>query len=167
VAKRAEILRKAADLMEARRHELSAWICLEVGKVIQQADPEVSEAIDFCRYYASEMERLDLGHNFDVAGENNRYSYQPRGIALVISPWNFPLAIAVGMTVAALVAGNCTLLKPAETSSVITAKFAEILLEAGIPAGVFQYIPGKGSQVGAHLVSHYRRNGRQKCPNCR
>ncbi|RPH91503.1 MAG: L-glutamate gamma-semialdehyde dehydrogenase, partial [Chroococcales cyanobacterium metabat2.561] len=154
VAKRAEILRKAADLMEARRHELSAWICLEVGKVIQQADPEVSEAIDFCRYYASEMERLDLGHNFDVAGENNRYSYQPRGIALVISPWNFPLAIAVGMTVAALVAGNCTLLKPAETSSVITAKFAEILLEAGIPAGVFQYIPGKGSQVGAHLVSH-------------
>jgi RHH-type proline utilization regulon transcriptional repressor/proline dehydrogenase/delta 1-pyrroline-5-carboxylate dehydrogenase len=154
VAKRAEILRKAADLMEARRHELSAWICLEVGKVIQQADPEVSEAIDFCRYYASEMERLDLGHNFDVAGENNRYFYQPRGIALVISPWNFPLAIAVGMTVAALVAGNCTLLKPAETSSVITAKFAEILLEAGIPAGVFQYIPGKGSQVGAHLVSH-------------
>jgi RHH-type proline utilization regulon transcriptional repressor/proline dehydrogenase/delta 1-pyrroline-5-carboxylate dehydrogenase len=154
VAKRAEILRKAADLMEERRHELSAWICLEVGKVIQQADPEVSEAIDFCRYYASEMERLDLGHNFDVAGENNRYFYQPRGIALVISPWNFPLAIAVGMTVAALVAGNCTLLKPAETSSVITAKFAEILLEAGIPAGVFQYIPGKGSQVGAHLVSH-------------
>ncbi|MEG3438363.1 L-glutamate gamma-semialdehyde dehydrogenase [Pannus brasiliensis CCIBt3594] len=154
VRERAGILRKAATLMENRRHELSAWICLEVGKVIQQADMEVSEAIDFCRYYADEMERLDAGHNFDVSGENNRYIYQPRGIALVISPWNFPLAIAVGMTVAALVAGNCTLLKPAETSTVIAAKFAEILVEAGIPKGVFQFIPGKGSQVGAHIVKH-------------
>jgi RHH-type transcriptional regulator, proline utilization regulon repressor / proline dehydrogenase / delta 1-pyrroline-5-carboxylate dehydrogenase len=154
VRERAGILRKAATIMENRRHELSAWICLEVGKTIGQADPEVSEAIDFCRYYADEMEKLDLGHNFDVSGENNRYLYQPRGIALVISPWNFPLAIAVGMTVAALVAGNCTLLKPAETSSVIAAKFAEILVEAGIPNGVFQFIPGKGSQVGAHLVTH-------------
>ena len=100
------------------------------------------------------MERLAQGINYDVAGETNRYLYQPRGIAVVISPWNFPLAIAVGMTIAALVAGNCTLLKPAETSSVITAKFAEILLEAGIPPGVFQFVPGKGSQAGAHLVQH-------------
>ena len=154
VAQRAEILRKAADLMEQRRYELTAWMCLEVGKVLQQADAEVSEAIDFCRYYASEMERLAAGYNFDVVGETNRYLYQPRGIALVISPWNFPLAIATGMTVAALVAGNCTLLKPAATSSVIAAKLSEILLEAGIPPGVFQYIPGKGSQVGSHLVQH-------------
>ncbi|MER3588686.1 MAG: hypothetical protein C4322_11835, partial [Mastigocladus sp. ERB_26_1] len=70
---------------------------------------------------------------------------QPRGIAVVISPWNFPLAIATGMTVAALVAGNCTLLKPAETSSVIAAKLTEVLVDAGIPKGVFQYVPGKGS----------------------
>lgn len=151
---RGDILRKAADLMEKRRHELSAWICLEVGKALREADAEVSEAIDFCRYYALEMERLDLGYNYDIAGENNRYIYQPRGIALVISPWNFPLAIATGMTVAALVAGNCTLLKPAETSSVITAKLTEILVEAGIPKGVFQYVPGKGSQVGAYMVKH-------------
>jgi RHH-type proline utilization regulon transcriptional repressor/proline dehydrogenase/delta 1-pyrroline-5-carboxylate dehydrogenase len=140
--------------MEQRRHELNAWICLEVGKVISQADPEVSEAIDFCRYYADEMERIDRGHNYDLAGETNRYLYQPRGLAVVISPWNFPFAIAVGMTVAALVTGNCTLLKPAETSSVIAAKIAEILVEAGIPKGVFQYVPGKGSQVGAHMVKH-------------
>jgi RHH-type proline utilization regulon transcriptional repressor/proline dehydrogenase/delta 1-pyrroline-5-carboxylate dehydrogenase len=100
------------------------------------------------------MERLEQGHNYDLAGETNRYIYQPRGIAVVISPWNFPIAIATGMTVAALVAGNCTLLKPAETSSVIAAKIAEILLEAGIPKGVFQYVPGKGSQVGAHMVKH-------------
>jgi RHH-type transcriptional regulator, proline utilization regulon repressor / proline dehydrogenase / delta 1-pyrroline-5-carboxylate dehydrogenase len=151
---RARILRKAADLMEARRHELNAWICLEVGKVIKQADAEVSEAVDFCRYYADEMERLDRGYNYDVAGETDRYIYQPRGIAVIISPWNFPLAIATGMTVAALVAGNCTLLKPAETSSVIAAKIAEILVEAGIPKGVFQYVPGKGSQAGAHMVKH-------------
>jgi RHH-type proline utilization regulon transcriptional repressor/proline dehydrogenase/delta 1-pyrroline-5-carboxylate dehydrogenase len=151
---RAGILRKAAQIMEQRRHELTAWICLEVGKVLQQGDAEVSEAIDFCRYYADEMERLDRGHILDVAGETNRYIYQPRGIAVVISPWNFPFAIATGMTVAALVTGNCTLLKPAETSSVIAAKLAEILVEAGIPQGVFQYVPGKGSQAGAHMVKH-------------
>ncbi|CEJ44840.1 L-glutamate gamma-semialdehyde dehydrogenase [Umezakia ovalisporum] len=154
VKQRAGVLRKAAELMEERRCELAAWIVLEVGKPVKEADAEVSEAIDFCRYYAEEMERLDKGVNYDLAGETNRYIYQPRGIAVVISPWNFPLAIACGMTVAALVAGNCTLLKPAEPSSVITAKFTEILLEAGIPKGVFQYILGKGSQVGAYLVNH-------------
>ena len=151
---RASILRKAGDLMEQRRHELNAWICLEVGKIIPQADGEVSEAIDFCRYYATEMERLAEGKNYDIAGENNRYFYQPKGIAVVISPWNFPFAIATGMTVAALVTGNCTLLKPAATSSVIAAKLTEILIEAGIPKGVFQYVPGKGSEVGTYLVEH-------------
>ncbi|HEY9902070.1 MAG TPA: L-glutamate gamma-semialdehyde dehydrogenase [Candidatus Sericytochromatia bacterium] len=154
VRQRAGVLRKAADLMEQRRAELSAWVVLEVGKALKEADSEVSEAIDFCRYYADEMERLDQGHNYDVAGENNRYIYQPRGIAVVISPWNFPIAIATGMAVAALVAGNCTLLKPAEVSSVIAAKIAEILVEAGIPKGVFQYVPSKGSTVGAHMVKH-------------
>ena len=154
VTERANILRKAADLIEARRHELSAWVSLEVGKIIPQADAEVSEAIDFCRYYAQEMERLAGGYNYDVAGENNRYSYQPRGISLVISPWNFPMAITTGMTVASLVTGNCTLLKPAGVSSVIAAKITEILVEAGIPQGVLQYIPGKGSTVGNHLVKH-------------
>ncbi|BAU43231.1 L-glutamate gamma-semialdehyde dehydrogenase [Leptolyngbya sp. O-77] len=151
---RAAILRRAADLMEQRRAELCAWMVLETGKVLGQADPEVSEAIDFCRYYADEMERLDAGVNFDVVGETNRYHYQPRGISLIISPWNFPLAIPTGMTVASLVAGNCTLLKPAETSSVIAAKLTEILIDAGIPAGVFQYVPSKGSTVGAHMVKH-------------
>jgi RHH-type proline utilization regulon transcriptional repressor/proline dehydrogenase/delta 1-pyrroline-5-carboxylate dehydrogenase len=151
---RAAILRRAADLMEHRRAELAAWMVLETGKALGQADPEVSEAIDFCRYYADEMERLDQGHAYDVAGETNRYHYQPRGISLIISPWNFPLAIPTGMTVASLVAGNCTLLKPAEPSAVIAAKLAEILVEAGIPKGVFQFVPAKGSTVGAHMVKH-------------
>ncbi|MEH2083834.1 MAG: L-glutamate gamma-semialdehyde dehydrogenase [Nostoc sp.] len=151
---RADILRKAGDLLEERRAELSVWIVLEVGKPVKEADAEVSEAIDFCRYYADEIERLDKGVDYDIPGEINHYIYQPRGIAVVISPWNFPLAIACGMTVAALVSGNCTLLKPAETSSVIAAKLTEILVDAGFPKGVFQYLPGKGSQVGAHLVNH-------------
>jgi RHH-type proline utilization regulon transcriptional repressor/proline dehydrogenase/delta 1-pyrroline-5-carboxylate dehydrogenase len=154
VRQRAGVLRKAADLMEQRRDELCAWVVLEVGKPLREADAEVSEAIDFCRYYADEVERLDQGHNYDIPGENNRYVYQPRGIAVVISPWNFPFAIATGMTVAALVAGNCTLLKPAEVSTVIAAKLAEILVDAGIPKGVFQYVPGKGSKVGAYMVNH-------------
>ena len=151
---RANILRRAAEIMEQRRAELIAWMVLETGKVVREADPEVSEAIDFCRYYADEMERLESGVAYDFPGETNRYHYQPRGISLVISPWNFPLAIPVGMTVASLVAGNCTLLKPAEVSSVIGAKIAEILDEAGIPAGVFQFVPGRGSTVGAHMVKH-------------
>lgn len=154
VRERANILRRAADLIEQRRDELSAWMVLETGKALAQADPEVSEAIDFCRYYADEMERLEPGVHYDVAGETNRYHYQPRGISLIIAPWNFPLAIPTGMTVASLVTGNCTLLKPAEVSSVIAAKLAEILVEAGIPKGVFQFVPGKGSTVGSHMVRH-------------
>ncbi|MGK7952274.1 MAG: L-glutamate gamma-semialdehyde dehydrogenase [Xenococcaceae cyanobacterium] len=151
---RARIIRKAADIMEEKRHELNAWICWEVGKIIPQADGEVSEAIDFCRYYADEMERLDAGYNYDVAGETNRYFYQPKGIVIVISPWNFPMAIATGMTASALVTGNCTLFKPAETSSVVAAKITEIFIQAGIPKGVLQFVPGKGSEVGAYLVKH-------------
>ncbi len=154
VRQRAGVLRKAADLMEQRRHELCAWMVYEVGKALHQCDAEVSEAIDFCRYYADEMERLDQGYNYDTSGETDRYHYQPRGISVVISPWNFPIAIPTGMTVASLVTGNCTLLKPAEVSSVIAAKIAEILVDAGVPEGVFQYIPCKGSTVGSHLVKH-------------
>jgi RHH-type proline utilization regulon transcriptional repressor/proline dehydrogenase/delta 1-pyrroline-5-carboxylate dehydrogenase len=153
-SERAAILRRAADLMEERRAELAAWMVLEGGKTLHQADPEVSEAIDFCRYYADEMERLDRGYDYDVAGETNHYHYQPRGISVVISPWNFPLAIPVGMTVASLVTGNCTLLKPANTTGVIAAKITEILVKAGIPKGVFQYVPGSGATVGAYLVKH-------------
>ncbi|MEM1293647.1 MAG: proline dehydrogenase family protein, partial [Cyanobacteria bacterium P01_H01_bin.162] len=151
---RANILRRAADLMEERRAKLSAWIMIDVGKPLQECDAEVSEAIDFCRYYADEMERLDQGIAYDYPGETNRLRYFPRGVVVVISPWNFPCAIATGMTVAALVSGNCTLFKPAETSSVIAAQIADILVEAGMPKGVFQFVPSRGSTVGAYLVKH-------------
>jgi RHH-type proline utilization regulon transcriptional repressor/proline dehydrogenase/delta 1-pyrroline-5-carboxylate dehydrogenase len=151
---RAQILRKAAELMHQRRQDLIAWMTLETGKPVKEGDAEVSEAIDFCHYYADEMERLDRGASYDYPGETNHYHYQPLGIVVVISPWNFPFAIPTGMVVAALVTGNCALLKPAETSSVIAAKLAEILIEAGLPQGVFQFVPGEGSSVGAHLVKH-------------
>jgi RHH-type proline utilization regulon transcriptional repressor/proline dehydrogenase/delta 1-pyrroline-5-carboxylate dehydrogenase len=154
VPERVAILNRAADLMEERRAQLSAWIMLEVGKPLRQADGEVSEAIDFCRYYGQQMERLSQGHVYDYPGETNHLHYQPCGIAVVISPWNFPLAIATGMTVATLVTGNCTLLKPAATATVIAAQLAKILVEAGMPPGVFQLIPGKGSQIGPYLVKH-------------
>jgi RHH-type transcriptional regulator, proline utilization regulon repressor / proline dehydrogenase / delta 1-pyrroline-5-carboxylate dehydrogenase len=154
VATRTKILRTAAELMVERRAELTALIVLEVGKPLRDADAEVSEAIDFCNYYAAEMERLDAGENCDLPGETNRYMYRPRGITVVISPWNFPLAIPCGMVVASLVAGNCTLLKPAETAAIIGAKFTEILVAAGIPTGVFQYLPGIGSEIGSYLVKH-------------
>ncbi len=151
---RAAIIRRAGKLLEERRHELNAWMVFEGGKPLHQADAEVSEAADFCQYYATEMERLDADIIYDVAGETDRYRYRPKGLVLVISPWNFPLAIPTGMTVAALVTGNCVMLKPAAVTSVIAAKLSEILVEAGIPKGVFQYLPGRGSTVGHHLVKH-------------
>ncbi|QEQ00558.1 L-glutamate gamma-semialdehyde dehydrogenase [Thermosynechococcus sp. CL-1] len=154
VAERAILLRRAADLLEAQRHELVAWMCYEVGKVVAEGDAEVSEAVDFCRYYADEMERLSSGYDRNFPGETNHYHYQGRGIAVVISPWNFPLAIPTGMTVAALVTGNCTILKPADPAAVIAAKLAEILIAAGFPRGVFQFLPGRGSVIGPYLTKH-------------
>ncbi|WP_017325922.1 L-glutamate gamma-semialdehyde dehydrogenase [Synechococcus sp. PCC 7336] len=154
VSERAELLRRVGDRMAARQAELTAWMVLETGKPIREADADVVEAIDFCRYYADRMEQLDRGEQYDLPGETNRYHYQPRGIAAVISPWNFPLAIPTGMVMAALVAGNCTILKPSLQSCAIAAKLAELLVEAGVPDGVFQFLPGRGSEVGAALVKH-------------
>jgi RHH-type transcriptional regulator, proline utilization regulon repressor / proline dehydrogenase / delta 1-pyrroline-5-carboxylate dehydrogenase len=151
---RGDILRRAAELMETQRAELAAWITWEVAKPMRESDAEVSEAIDFCRYYAQEMEGLEGGVQRNLPGEDNTYIYQPRGVVVVISPWNFPLAIAMGMCVAAIAAGNTVILKPAEQSSVVGAKIAEILHAAGLPAGVFNYLPAKGSTVGAYLVKH-------------
>ena len=154
-AQRSAMLRKAADLLTQRRNNLIGWMVLETGKPVREADGEVSEAIDFCNYYADEMERLEVGDRYDLPGETNHYRYHAKGIVVVISPWNFPLAIPLGMVVAALVTGNCALLKPAETSSVIAAKLAEVLIDAGFPRGVFQFVPGDGPTVGAHLVKHH------------
>lgn len=150
---RASYLYRAAQIMRERRDELSAWMVFEVGKVWREADADVCEAIDFCDFYAREMERLGrpmrLGR---VPGELDVLFYRPRGVAAVIAPWNFPLAILCGMTMAAAVTGNTVVLKPAEQSSVIAAKFMEVVLEAGFPPGVINFLPGTGEEVGARLV---------------
>ncbi len=154
-SERASYLFKAADSARRRIYELCAWQILEVGKQWDQAYGDVAEAIDFLEYYGREMIRLDAPRRMGRApGEDNRLSYQPKGIAAVISPWNFPLAIACGMSSAAIVTGNPVLFKPAGPASVIGHTLKEIFSEAGLPDGVFNYLPGRGSVIGDYLVEH-------------
>ena len=154
VSERAALLRGVAEQFRQRRFELSAWIVYESGKPWREADADVAEAIDFCEYYATEMQRLANPQRRDVPGEENAYFYEPRGVAVVIAPWNFPLAILTGMATAALVAGNTVILKPAEQSSVIAAKLMECLEAAGVPKGVVHFLPGRGEEIGPTLVQH-------------
>lgn len=149
---RAEHIELAAARMRARRFELAAWEVYECGKPWSEADADVAEAIDFCVYYAAQMRALAEPRRCDVPGEENTYFYRPRGVVAVIAPWNFPLAILTGMTVAALVAGNTVIMKPAEQSPVIAAKLMEIFEQAGLPDGVVNFLPGIGEEVGPVLV---------------
>ncbi|HEY1794084.1 MAG TPA: proline dehydrogenase family protein [Opitutaceae bacterium] len=153
--RRAAILGRAADLMEERRMALSALEVLEAAKPWIEADADVSEAIDFCRYYALEMRRLDGARVTQrVPGEACTSLWTPRGVGVAIAPWNFPLAILCGLTTAPLVAGNCVIMKPAEQTTVIGAALMDILTEAGVPAGALAFVPGFGEDVGARLVAH-------------
>ena len=157
VQERAAVLFRAADWMRQRRDGLAALQCFEAGKPWDQADGDVGEAIDFCEYYGREALRLASGSATLVQsppGEANRLTYQGKGVAVVISPWNFPLAIPCGMTVAALVAGNSVILKPAEQTPGVAWRLAEALVAGGVPPGVFQLLPGRGEDVGARLVAH-------------
>ena len=150
---RAAIIRKAGEIMKDKKHSLSALIVREAGKPWKEADADVAEAIDFCIYYAQEMIKLSTPHKTaPVPGEDNIYFYRPRGIAVIIAPWNFPLAIACGMAAAALVAGNTTVLKPAEQTSLIAYELAKIFLEAGVPADAFAFLPGQGEIIGKAMV---------------
>ncbi len=155
VNERALWLLKVAGALRDRRDELAAWMVLEVGKTWREADADVAEGIDFCEYYAREMLRLGSPILMqDIPGELNHLSYVSRGVCSVIAPWNFPFAILVGMSVAGAVAGNAVLIKPAEQSMVIAAKFVEIAHQAGIPKEVFQLVFGYGETVGAALTKH-------------
>jgi RHH-type proline utilization regulon transcriptional repressor/proline dehydrogenase/delta 1-pyrroline-5-carboxylate dehydrogenase len=153
---RAEVLVKAAALMRERKFELAAWEVFECAKPWREADADLAEAIDFCEFYAREMIRYSQPDDRNVPGETNELEYLPRGLAVVIPPWNFPLAIPCGMTVAALVAGNTVALKPAEQAPVMSWHLAQILGEAGLPAGVLSYLPGVGEEIGAALVNDPR-----------
>lgn len=155
VEERAQLLERAADLMESRRLELNSLLILEAAKPWVEADGDITEAIDFLRFYATEMRRLDRPVvTQHVPGERCLQSWTPRGVGVAVAPWNFPLAILTGLTVAPLVAGNCVIIKPARQTSIIGAYLMDIMMAAGVPAGALHYLPCSGADAGAHLVAH-------------
>jgi len=154
-AERAAVLLRTAAILRTRKLEFAAWMCFEAGKNWPEADGDVAEAIDFLEFYAREAIRYDsAGRVTPVAGEKNRVEYIPLGVGAVIPPWNFPLAIAVGMSSAAIAAGNTVVLKPASVTPTIAWKYVEAFHEAGLPPGVLNFITGPGSTMGNALVLH-------------
>jgi RHH-type proline utilization regulon transcriptional repressor/proline dehydrogenase/delta 1-pyrroline-5-carboxylate dehydrogenase len=153
---RAEILRKAAEVLRGRRLELAALAVREAGKPWEEADADVAEAIDFLNYYAEAGERLSLGRSLiEPPGERNSLRYVPRGVAAVIAPWNFPFAILCGMTAAALAVGNAAVVKPAEQTPACGRAVVAALHEAGVPRNALVLLPG-ADEPGRALVSDPR-----------
>ena len=152
---RAGYLFAAADLLKQRRFYVNAWMIYEVGKSWPEADADTAEAIDFLEFYAREMMRLAEDHPLvRIEGEDNQLVYIPLGVGAVIPPWNFPVAIMVGMTSASFVTGNTVVLKPASTSPMIAWQFMRILEDVGLPAGVVNFLTGSGSIIGDALIEH-------------
>jgi 1-pyrroline-5-carboxylate dehydrogenase len=152
---RAALIHRVGDLIADRIYEFAAWQTFEAGKNWAEAEADVAEAIDFCRYYAHQALVMDepvAVHAYP--GEINESWLLPIGAGVVIPPWNFPLAILVGMTVGPVVAGNTVVLKPASNTPMVGWGFMQVLEEAGVPAGVVNFLPGPGSEVGDTLVDH-------------
>jgi len=154
-SKRASYLFKMARIMRRRKFELAAWMVYEVGKSWAEADGDVAEAIDFCDFYGREAIRYAGDQPLTrIRTEKNELEYIPLGVGAVIPPWNFPLAILCGMTTASFVAGNTVVLKPSSDAPAIAAKFMEVVEEAGVPAGVVNFLTGPGRIAGEVLVQH-------------
>ncbi|KXZ16997.1 L-glutamate gamma-semialdehyde dehydrogenase [Bacillus nakamurai] len=152
---RANVLFKAAAILRRRKHEFSGYLVKEAGKPWKEADADTAEAIDFLEYYARQILKMKDGSPVKSReGEHNQYHYEPLGVGIVISPFNFPLAIMAGTAAAAIVSGNTILLKPADAAPVVAAKFVEVMEEAGLPDGVLNFIPGDGAEIGDYLVEH-------------
>ncbi|WP_374035261.1 L-glutamate gamma-semialdehyde dehydrogenase [Bdellovibrio bacteriovorus] len=152
---RAALVDKLADIMTRDRFKLIATQVLEVGKPWAEADGDIGEAIDFCRYYARHMRELQKPLRVGgLPGELSHYIYKSRGVTAVIAPWNFPLAILAGMVTAAAVAGNTVVMKPAEQSTVVAWGLMKMIQEAGFPQGVINFLPGYGEEVGEYIVNH-------------
>ena len=152
---RAKYLIDAAKLMRKRKHEFSAMMVYEVGKNWAEADGDTAEAIDFMEYYAREILRYDEGQDVvKIPGEKNKVEYIPLGVGVVVPPWNFPLAILVGMTTASIVSGNTVVLKPSSDSPAIAQMFFELLEEIKLPKGVVNFVTGDGSVIGDLLITH-------------
>jgi 1-pyrroline-5-carboxylate dehydrogenase len=157
VAERAAATIKLAAELRRRRWELAAWETLEASKNWREAEADVAEAIDFCEYYARQA--LELARPVPIVpwpGEINQSWLQPLGAGVVISPWNFPLAILVGMTMGPVAAGNTVVLKPSSNTPMTAAAFMEAVAAAGLPGGVINFLPGAGSEMGDYLVDHPR-----------
>ncbi|MDA8344467.1 MAG: aldehyde dehydrogenase family protein [Thermaerobacter sp.] len=152
---RAAMLLRAGDILRQRRRELLAWLAFEVGKNFDQADGEIAEAIDHFEWNARQLLSWNQGKEIQpIATEINEYRYLPLGVGAVISPWNFPSTLPLGMAVAAIAAGNTVVLKPAEESSVIAHQLFRVFEDAGLPPGVLNLVPGFGAEVGDALVRH-------------
>jgi 1-pyrroline-5-carboxylate dehydrogenase len=152
---RADYLFKAADIMRKRKHEFSACMVLEVGKNWMEADGDTAEAIDFMEFYAREILRYGPDQPLEqIPTEHGRMVYIPIGVGIVIPPWNFPNAIMAGMTTASIVTGNTVILKPSSDAPLIAYMLVEVFEELGLPAGVLNYCPGSGAEVGDFLVDH-------------
>jgi 1-pyrroline-5-carboxylate dehydrogenase len=152
---RAGYLVRMAEILRERKLEFDAWLVAEAGKTWAEAEADVSEAIDFCDYYARRA--LKLAHpepTVQLDGERDEMLYLPLGVGVIIPPWNFPLAILVGMTTAALVTGNTVVVKPSSDTPTIAAKFAEVMLASGLPPQTFSLLTGSGAAIGDALVSH-------------
>src|SRR4051812_10635933 len=153
---RAEVLLRAAQWLRERRLEVAALEVRECAKPWPEADADVCEAIDFLEYYARGAVDLAQGAPLlQPPGERNELRWTARGVVAVISPWNFPVAIAVGMTAAGLATGNAVVLKPAEQSPGCALVLVRALREAGVPPAAFSLLPGEGD-VGAALVKDPR-----------
>jgi len=154
---RAELLLRTGKVLRERKFYLAAWLVYEVGKSWAEADADVAESIDFTEFYSREMLRLSGPQPLTpVPGERNYLLYIPLGVGLVIPPWNFPMAILAGMTLASIVCGNTVVLKPSSDSPAVGYKFFEALEKAGMPTGVVNFLPGPGALVGDILVGHPR-----------
>ncbi len=153
VRERVACLNDLAGILGRHRDDFVARMVLEVGKNRSEADADIAEAIDFCRFYASCATRIFSPRRRDVPGELNELRHEARGVAAVIAPWNFPVAILCGMTVANLVVGNACIVKPAEQSCAIAQLFHACVLEAGVPAEVCALLPGAGEELGPALMA--------------
>jgi len=155
---RAACLFRAASIMRKRRYELAAWVAYECGRSWGDADFDIVFTIENLEYYGTMVEHIRENKNLIHLGPNEdaRMIYIPLGVGAVISPWNFPIALMGGMVGAAVVAGNAVLIKPSSLTPVVTYLFTEIMEQAGIPAGVINFLPGSGSEVGDYIIEHPR-----------
>ena len=156
-AERAAAILKLAGEIRRHKFELAAWETLEASKNWVEAEADVAEAIDFCEYYARQA--IELAQPLPLQplpGESDEAWLQPLGAGVVISPWNFPLAILVGMVIGPVAAGNTVVVKPSSYTPMVAAAFMEAVAAAAIPPGVINFLPGGGGEVGDYLVDQVR-----------